>query len=400
MKEALVILGFLALTLPCSAIQGDITLDGKVDSYDFATLSKAWKSHSGEPKWNYRCDISEPNDNIIDHLDLAVLSENWLSNVIRLDVYSDGWGTLLETMAMTEEGDIIISVEEEYPYYEPPEYYIYASRKGSSTELYYCQKDDTISVDLDETIPGRFNGVIFMTSGFFADSYLENIDVYVYDVSPPGDPVDDFQTDQQGRFDIDPLPEGIYSFEFDAIGDEPEYHLEEVYIQGQYQEFYFPWHIQAEKPNIYLYPEQTTQLDINITFPHGGYVTTAIPDYDNGWDVIVEPSGIINGQYEFLFYESSQPDYCQYENGWVLATEQLETFFTNNMTLTGFNPKEINDFVAYWIPRFTDWPYYAIYPQYNNELDDMIKLEFSTQPQNLIRLIYTVRGLENNNLNL
>ena len=154
------------------------------------------------------------------------------------------------------------------------------------------------------------------------------------------------------------------------------------------------------KPNIYLYPEETTELDVYITFPHGGRVTTSIPNYNNGWHVTVEPNGIIDGQYEFLFYESLQPDYGQYEAGWVVAQDRLEDFFRNNMALTGFNQKEIDDFIEYWIPRLTEYPCYAIYPQYNDELDEMIKLNFSTQPTNLIRLIYSVRGLETGNLTL
>ncbi len=154
------------------------------------------------------------------------------------------------------------------------------------------------------------------------------------------------------------------------------------------------------KPNIYLYPEERIELDVYITFPHGGRVTTSIPNYNNGWQITVEPSGIIDGEYEFLFYESFQPDYGQYEAGWVVAQTQLEDFFTNNMALTGFNQKEIDDFIEYWTPRLTEYPYYALYPQYNRELEEMIKFEFSRQPANLIRLIYSIRGLNNGSLNL
>ena len=42
------------------------------------------------------------------------------------------------------------------------------------------------------------------------------------------------------------------------------------------------------------------------------------------------------------------------------------------MAQTGFNQKEIDDFMEYWIPLLTDHPYYAIYPQYNEQLEEMI----------------------------
>jgi len=63
------------------------------------------------------------------------------------------------------------------------------------------------------------------------------------------------------------------------------------------------------------------------------------------------------------------------------------------MGQTGFIEKEVQDFVEYWIPRLTDYPYYAVYPQYNDELNEMIQLEFSEAPDNIIRLIYSIRGL-------
>jgi len=59
-------------------IKGDFEPDGDVDLYDFAVLALAWLSSSGDGNWNPACDISDPNDSVIDELDLEVLSENWL----------------------------------------------------------------------------------------------------------------------------------------------------------------------------------------------------------------------------------------------------------------------------------------------------------------------------------
>ena len=129
-------------------------------------------------------------------------------------------------------------------------------------------------------------------------------------------------------------------------------------------------------------------------------MTISEPDYNDGWHVTVEPNGTIDGQYDFLFYETSQADHFQYDRGWVVACEELEDFFRNNMTVTGFNQKEIDDFLEYWIPRLTEYPYYALYPQYNDILDDMIVLEFSVEPSNIIRLVYSAHGLDDNNLPL
>lgn len=402
MKGLILALTCVFLVVPCHANQADLDSNGKVDLVDFSIFARAWRTQHGQPDWNPVCDISDPNDNVINECDLFVFGDNWLWSQILLEIYSDGWGTLVETATLEEEGEVTIPVYEENPYYDPPQYYVYASRNGYYTEIYYCEafgppflKLITIDVDLDPAVAGKFNGVIFMTQWFFSDRALADIDVNVLDINTV---VAQFCTDSQGRFTADLQP-GNYDFEF--ISDWDEYHLEPVSIGGQYQDFFFPDHAQAFKPNIYIYPEETMELDVNIIFPHGGRITTSVPPYNtDGWHITVEPSGIIDGQYEYLFYESTQPDYGQYEVGWVVAREELEDFFRDNLAQTGFNEKEIADFVDYWVPRLLEYPYYAIYPQYNDELEEIIKLNFSARPDNLIRLIYSVRGLENNNLDI
>lgn len=67
------------------------------------------------------------------------------------------------------------------------------------------------------------------------------------------------------------------------------------------------------------------------------------------------------------------------------------------MTALNFNEQEINDFIEYWIPLLTDKPYYGITPQFNNEVDPLIDLKISPQPQNINRLFYCIQGMDNNN---
>jgi len=57
----------------------DFEPDGDVDFYDFAVLGPAWLSSLGDDNWNPVCDISEPLDNVIDALDLAIFSRDWLN---------------------------------------------------------------------------------------------------------------------------------------------------------------------------------------------------------------------------------------------------------------------------------------------------------------------------------
>ena len=58
----------------------DVNLDGLVDWFDFALFASAWGSHFGESNFLARCDLDGSGDMVIDALDLAVFSAQWLTN--------------------------------------------------------------------------------------------------------------------------------------------------------------------------------------------------------------------------------------------------------------------------------------------------------------------------------
>lgn len=150
----------------------------------------------------------------------------------------------------------------------------------------------------------------------------------------------------------------------------------------------------ARKPNIYIYPEQNIQLTVKLNFPIGGRVLVSIPDYGKGWNVSIDTNGLINNSYSYLFYESTQPDIWQRNNGWVVEKTELESFFRTNMTNYGFYGQEIEDFIEYWIPRLDNHSYYCIYPQTKELINDAIKLDFSLEPDNLLRLFYVIKRFD------
>jgi hypothetical protein len=56
----------------------DINLDGVVDMSDFALFGSAWGSCFGDMNWIGRCDLAEPEDYVVDVLDLVVFTGQWL----------------------------------------------------------------------------------------------------------------------------------------------------------------------------------------------------------------------------------------------------------------------------------------------------------------------------------
>ncbi|MDD3807569.1 MAG: hypothetical protein PHE86_06000 [Candidatus Marinimicrobia bacterium] len=103
------------------------------------------------------------------------------------------------------------------------------------------------------------------------------------------------------------------------------------------------------------------------------------------------PNGRIDNIYDFLFYEASVSDLWQVEQGWGVSREDLSGFFLENLSAYGFNNREIDDFLEYWIPLLNGSPYYAIYPQYTSHIADVITLTISKTPDSVLRLFYVIK---------
>jgi len=114
----------------------------------------------------------------------------------------------------------------------------------------------------------------------------------------------------------------------------------------------------------------------------------------------INPSGLINGKYNYLFYETEQIPQFVTQEGWIVHKDSLEFFFQSNLKKSGFNNFEIEDFISFWIPKMTSSEFYAIYPQYNEQVDQLIKLNFSIIPDTIIRLFYFVEECNSNDIQL
>jgi hypothetical protein len=60
---------------------GDFVCPDGVNFLDFAVLGSAWQSDTNDGNWNAACDISDPNDMVINELDLTVFTGHWLAGM-------------------------------------------------------------------------------------------------------------------------------------------------------------------------------------------------------------------------------------------------------------------------------------------------------------------------------
>lgn len=319
---------------------------------------------------------------------------------IKLDVYSNGWGYQVGRTYISE-GSNTINLYDSRPFggsYSG--YFGYASREGYYTSVYVWEPNETLNIKLDPVEnDSNLHGTFFFDEGFFADSPIDNTTITV---SQNGNVVTSFKTDANGKYSVN-LPSGEYNISFtyhDSATSSLLSYNEKISVTKKYHDYKILCHVLAAKPNIYLYPKTTTKMNVTLDFPNSGNVVKSIPDYNTGWNnITVEPNGKINGKYTYLFYESDNRDFSQYNEGWIIKRDNLELFFRKNMYDYGFRGQEIEDFIEYWIPLLKDSSSYAIYPQLNKDISKEVVLNISKKPDSLLRLIYTIKPC-NSMLNL
>jgi len=148
----------------------------------------------------------------------------------------------------------------------------------------------------------------------------------------------------------------------------------------------------ARKPNIYLYPPNKVEMEVFLSFPKGGHITESIPKYTDGWLIDVEPSGRINDNYDYLYYECEITDIFQKSEGWLIKGVDVERFFNANLESYGFNENEKSDFLEYWVPRIENEKDYYVYPQLNSIINQVIELKLSIVPEESFRLFYLIEA--------
>ncbi|MHA2059743.1 MAG: hypothetical protein ACW976_03080 [Candidatus Ranarchaeia archaeon] len=96
------------------------------------------------------------------------------------------------------------------------------------------------------------------------------------------------------------------------------------------------------KPAVYLYPEETTVVSVNLTFD--GDLTLTDPPYENGWEVEAYPNGTLEGGYPYLFYEGRLRSIELPEHGWCVQYTEIIQWMQDNLPVFGLSTSEIEDY--------------------------------------------------------
>ena len=111
---------------------------------------------------------------------------------------------------------------------------------------------------------------------------------------------------------------------------------------------------ETAKPVIYLYPEQETKVNVQLTF--NGTLTSTYPTLPpEGWTVTAQPDGTLTDEegrsYRYLFWEGVANVDWKQDSGFLVKAEDAREFLEESLTQLGLNELEQNDFITYWLPK-------------------------------------------------
>ena len=220
-----------------------------------------------------------------------------------------------------------------------------------------------------------------------ADVYLKTISFYDSDIRYTT------STDPDGNYTFTGVETGTYwlygqTFDqcsplqrvfYDGISS---YSADTLVLQSMY----------VEKPAIYIYPDTDRDFHVELEFMDGAILVSSIPRYSSGWDVFVETTGLIDNQYDYLFYEASIREAPELYSGWSLRRDDLAEGLKDILSGLGLNRKETEDFLSYWQGRLTDHEYYCVYPASDEIIDCYVGLKIFPAPDARLRFWLFFKG--------
>ena len=150
-----------------------------------------------------------------------------------------------------------------------------------------------------------------------------------------------------------------------------------------------------EKPVIYLYPEQETEVVVQLDYD--GTLVCTYPEYNNGWKVVAQPDGTLCDEsgktYSYLFWEGDADATYDFTKGFVVKGSETAEFLEGKLEQIGLNAKEANEFIVYWLPRMQENKYNLITFQ-TEAYTDVAKLHITPEPDSVLRVFMAYKELE------
>lgn len=151
------------------------------------------------------------------------------------------------------------------------------------------------------------------------------------------------------------------------------------------------------KPILYLYPEKTQEVSVELGRPES--LTCTYPLYQNGWKVTAEPDGVLTDtqsgrQFYALYWEGlHSADYAS-DEGFVVKGVETAAFLEEKLAALGLTDREAQEFIIYWLPVLQENTYNFIRFQTAEEIEANMPLKVTPAPDTVIRVMMQYQALE------
>lgn len=154
-----------------------------------------------------------------------------------------------------------------------------------------------------------------------------------------------------------------------------------------------------EKPIIYLYPENETNVSVNLG--NNKNITCSYPLYKNaGWQVKANKDGELvdleTGRNLYALYYESKPvtEFKVQTEGFIVKGVDIIKFLEEKLSILGLTEREAEEFIIYWLPILQENEYNYIRFASTEEIDNNMPLNVEPNPDTIIRVCMTYKGLQ------
>lgn len=157
-------------------------------------------------------------------------------------------------------------------------------------------------------------------------------------------------------------------------------------------------YITAYKPIIYLYPTKDTEVSVKLKYKDN--ITVSYPKYSDGWNVLAKKDGslidiLTNKNLYSLYYENKNAVKFKVEkDGFIVKGTNIAEFLEEKLSILGLTERETEEFIIYWLPKLETNKYNYIRFATTDEINENMPLEINPNPDTIIRVLMTFKGLE------
>lgn len=169
-----------------------------------------------------------------------------------------------------------------------------------------------------------------------------------------------------------------------------------IYIDESEFPYIDPHDILVDKPVIYLYPTEPTEVTVRFEKPEN--LMTTYPKYSGEWRVFADTDGTLTDasgrQYYALFYDEERTHEVDFSTGFYVTADGAIPFLEEKLATLGFTEREADEFIMFWLPVLEKNGQSVVYFEHTAERDMECPIDISPAPESVLRVIIHIKKVD------